>query len=159
MKRYTWALSLAILVGFGLSTLTGSVRAGFDMNGEKIAPADITLANATRGVIFGTAAINADGAVASCFNCNPSATVHLGTGLYQVGFENFGGGVITANSGYSRWVQPDTLGTGSENAWCNTADRIDVPGAVFVNCQHEGGAGSMGNSAPADTSFFIFVAR
>jgi hypothetical protein len=31
--------------------------------------------------------------------------------------------------------------------------------AIFVNCQHEGGPGSGGNSVPADTSFFIFVAR
>jgi hypothetical protein len=47
MKGYIWALSRPILVVFGLSTLTGFVRAGIDMNGEKIAPEDVTLANAT----------------------------------------------------------------------------------------------------------------
>ncbi len=158
MKRYVWVLPLAVVVGFGLSALTGSVRAGFETNGEA-APADVTLNSTTRGVIFGTAAINADGTVASCFNCNPGSTIHLATGQYQVAFSNFGGGVITANNGFSRWVQPDTLTTGSENVWCNTADRAGSPNAVYVNCQHEGGAGSGGNSAPVDASFFIFVAR
>jgi hypothetical protein len=159
MKRYLWVLPLAVVVGFGLSTLTGSVRAGFERNGADITGKDVTLSNTTRGVIFGTAAINADGTVANCFNCNPSSTVHIATGEYQVAFSNFGGGNITANNGFSRWVQPDTLSSGSENVWCNTADRAGTPDAVWVNCQHEGGPGSEGNSEPADASFFLFVAR
>jgi hypothetical protein len=132
-----------------------------DNNGPRAeaTPTDITLANASRGVIFGEAAINADGTVASCFNCNQSTTKQLTTGEYQVGFLGFGQGQIQANNGFSRWVQVDTLSTGSLNAWCTTADREGVPGAVYVQCQQEGGSGSMGNSVPANVSFFLFVAR
>jgi hypothetical protein len=147
MKRYAWLLSL-LVVAVAAGFITDRAVAG--PNGESaasITPA-ITLANATRGVVFFTAAINSDGTVASCFNCN--GVHHLGTGLYQVGFNT---GAITANNGWSRIVQVDTLSTGSIfNVSCTTADRSGVPTAVFVSC-------SNGAGLAQDTSFFLFVAR
>ena len=87
--------------------------------------------NATRGVVFATAAINSNGTVANCFTCNRGNTVHLGTGLYQVGFNQ----TVTANGGWSRWLQVDTLTTGSiSNVSCTTADRAVLPSGVFVEC-------------------------
>jgi hypothetical protein len=118
-------------------------------------PDIVKLAQPTRGVVFFTAAINTDGSIASCFGCNGLNTKRLGVGLYQVDF----GQNVQALNGWSRWVQPDTLTTGTENAYCNTADRAGDANAVWVNCQTAGGPGSMGNSKPVDTSFFMFVAR
>src|SRR5262245_35031605 len=112
-------------------------------------------AEPTRGVVFSTAAINKDGTVASCFDCNPAGTTRLGVGIYQVEFKHN----AQAINGWSRWVQADTLTTGSENAWCNTADRAGDVKAIFVNCQTTGGPGSQGNSKFVDVSFFLFVAR
>jgi hypothetical protein len=156
VKRFAWVLSLAGLVALSLYSLSGHVFADEHANGVA-APADITLANATRGVIFGTAAINPDGTVASCFNCNKSTTTHISTGQYQVGFQNFGNGNITAANGFSRWVQVDTLSAGAiGNTFCSTADRGGVPGAVYVLCQT---SASGGTNVNVDTSFFLFVAR
>ena len=127
-------------------------------NGEiataEAAPATV-LSHATRGVVFKTAAMNSDGSIANCFRCQPSSTVRLGVGIYQVAFDEN----VQANNGWSRWVQVDTLGTGSLNAWCTTADRNGVPNAIWVSCQAPGGAGSQGNSKPVDVSYFLFVAR
>lgn len=159
MKHQKWVLSLAALIAFAavgvvVHAKNGSFGQSGNRNGEEVSPAtDIKLANSTRGVIFGTAAINADGTVASCFNCNTSTTLHIGTGEYQVGFQGFGNGQIQANNGFSRWVQPDTLTTGSENVWCTTADRSGVAGAVYVQCQSQGSSGSV----EKDASFFIFL--
>jgi hypothetical protein len=119
------------------------------------APFSLTLGQATRGVVFKTAAINSNGTVANCFRCVKASTIHLGTGFYQVAFDEN----VQATNGWSRFLQADTLATGEENAWCNTADRAGDDHAIFVNCQHEGGPGSGDSSVPADTSFFIFVAR
>lgn len=154
MKK-TWGTLLIVLV----LVMSAAILIVAEDNGPRVATPDVTLANASRGVIFGEAAINSDGTVASCFNCNKGTTLHLSTGEYQVGFQSFGQGQIQATNGFSRWVQVDTLSTGSNNAWCTTADRAGVPGAVYVQCQQEGGSGSMGLSVPADVSFFIFVAR
>lgn len=159
MKRYTWALSLAALVTFALLAVhlsaqnENAVQNGF-ANGVA-EPAGITLGEFNRGVVFKNAAINTDGTVASCFRCVRAQTIHISTGAYQVAFDEN----VQATNGWFRWVQVDTLSTGSENAWCTTADRSGNTNAIYVQCQHEGGAGSMGNSAPLDTSFFIFVAR
>jgi hypothetical protein len=160
MKRYRWAIPLVAAATFALFTVY--VHAQYEtaaqangLNGLALAPADISLGQATRGVVFKTAAINSDGTVANCFRCVKVSTIHLGTGQYQIAFDEN----VQATNGWSRWVQPDTLGIGSENAWCNTADRFSDTSAIYVNCQHEGGSGSMGNSVPVDTSFFIFVAR
>ena len=51
VKRFAWVLSLAGLVALSLYSLSGHVFADEHANGVA-APADITLANATRGVIF-----------------------------------------------------------------------------------------------------------
>lgn len=150
VRRFAWVLPLAGLVVFGLYSLSGHVlAAGTHLNGEP-EPA-VTLGASTRGVVFGTAAINSDATVASCFFCSKPNTMHLATGVYQVGFTVNGN--ITANNGFSRWVQVDTLSTGSiSGVSCTTADRAGLTSAVFVLC--ENGAG-----APTDTSFFLFVAR
>jgi hypothetical protein len=112
-------------------------------------------AQPTRGVVFYTAAINTDGSIAACFGCNAANTKRLGVGEYQIDF----GQNVQAINGWSRWLQVDTLTTGTENAWCNTADRFGDQNAVWVNCQTSGGPGSQGNSKPVDASFFLFVAR
>lgn len=160
MKRYTWSLFLAALVAFALlavhlSAQNDNAVENTNLNGG-LAPQAITLSGGIdRGVVFKTAAINTDGSVASCFRCDKLHTVHLGTGAYQVAFDE----LVTANQGWSRFVQVDTLTTGTINAWCTTADRSGDANAIYVQCQHEGGPGSNGNSAPVDASFFIFVAR
>jgi hypothetical protein len=157
MKK-AWGTFLFVLT---LLLSAANLSLAADNNGSRaeVTPLDVTLSSASRGVIFGEAAINPDGTVASCFNCKQSTTFQLAPGEYQVGFQNFGNGAIQANNGYSRWVQVDTLSTGSLNAWCTTADRAGVPGAVYVQCQQEGGPGSQGQSVPANVSFFLFVAR
>jgi len=159
MKSYprimkTIALSALLMIAFaGISGAEDDNRPSG--SGFAAMPLALTLSQPTRGVVFYTAAINSDGSVASCFGCNKLKTVRLGVGTYQVSF----GGNVQAVYGFSRWVQPDTLTTGTENAWCNTADRAGDVTSVWVNCQTAGGAGSMGNSKPVDTSFFLFVAR
>jgi hypothetical protein len=146
-----------LLVALGLvcaSATFASAGPNDDPNGA-FAPAPLVLSEATRGVVFNTAAINRDGSIASCFGCDPVGTVRLGVGIYQVNFFDN----VQATNGWSRWVQPDTLTIGSTNAYCTTADRVGVPTAIFVQCQAPGGPGSQGQSAPVDTSFFLFVAR
>lgn len=147
MKLCSWAISFAAVVAFALSFLPSTA---FAQNGAAgAAPAAVALANATRGVVFKTAAINADGSVASCFRCNKATTIHLGTGIYQVGFDEN----VTANGGWSRFLQVDTLSTGSiNNVACSTADRAGVTSAVFVLCYN-------GSGTQVDTSFFLFIAR
>jgi hypothetical protein len=127
------------------NTVQGRVRAN-------IAPHS---AQPTRGVVFFTATINSDGSIGGCFGCNATNTKRIAVGEYQVDF----GQNIQAINGWSRWVQPDTLSTGTENAWCNTADRAGDDNAVWINCQTSGGPGSQGNSKAVDASFFLFVAR
>jgi hypothetical protein len=153
-KRFVWVLSgiaiaaaLLFVASHRLSATGGGQENG---GGMEATPLDITLSNATRGVVFTTAAINADGTIAKCFNCVSSGTKLLATGEYQVDFNQ----VVTANSGYSRWVQVDTLTTGSvTNISCTTADRAGVTSAVWVECYNNM------TGAPTDTSFFLFVAR
>jgi hypothetical protein len=147
---------LAALALIGASATFASAGPNDDPNvGLLPGPGALVLNEATRGVVFNTAAINSDGSVASCFGCDPIQTVRLGVGIYQVNFfEN-----VQATNGWSRWLQPDTLSTGSLDAYCTTADRAGLPSAIFVQCQAPGGPGSQGQSAPVDTSFFLFVAR
>lgn len=155
MTRHIIALANVALLCLGATLSGAAVAQAADNNGgasPKLAPLSVT---PTRGVVFFTAAINADGSIAGCFGCNPAKTIHVGTGAYQIDF----GQNVQAIKGWSRWVQADTLTTGFENAWCNTADRSGDANAVWVNCQTAGGPGSMGNSKPVDTSFFLFVAR
>ena len=155
MKRFVLANVALLCLGVALSGAAVAQKAPNTVPGVRsfdLAPGS---AQPTRGVVFFTAAINSDGSIASCFNCDPADTFQIGVGQYQIGF----GQDVEAINGWSRWVQADTLTTGTEDAWCNTADRAGDVNAVWVNCQHAGGPGSMGNSAPINTSFFLFVAR
>jgi hypothetical protein len=145
------ALSLGVLLS-GNAFAQNAANTESGLRPLNLAPG---AAEPTRGVVFFTAAINSDGTIASCFECSPANTKRLGVGQYQIDF----GENVQAVNGWSRWVQADTLTTGTEDAWCNTADRAGDANAVWVNCQHAGGPGSMGTSAPIDTSFFLFVAR
>src|SRR5256885_7765726 len=147
MKRYLWVLPLAMLLIAGVAFISsGRVFASGD-NGNGTAPTGfVTLASITRGTVFGTAAINADGTVANCFDCDKANTSYLGTGTYQVAFNRS----MPANSGWGRIVQPDTLNTGGSVAgYCTTSDRAGNPRAVFVRCFDPSGA-------VADISFFLY---
>jgi len=150
MKSYMWLGLLATLVVADSLAVTRHVAAQ-NTNGPDVthaARAAVVLANPTRGIPFKTAAINSNGTVASCFRC-VSAT-HLAQGEYQVTFDEN----VQATNGFSRWLQVDTLSTGSiSNVSCTTADRAGNVNAVFVICT----LGSSG--AITDTSFFLFVAR
>ena len=152
VKRFAGVLALVGLVAFGVYSL--SVPAYAEDNGGPKA-ADITLSNASHGVVFATAGINADGTIANGFNVNKTTTLHLTTGTYQVGFANFGNGAITANNGYWRWVQPDTLTIDTLQAYCITADRVGVTTAIWVECYGWNGTAVV----PTDTSFFLYVAH
>lgn len=154
------ALANVALLCLGV-TLSGAAVAQTAKEDDNI-PSGRTRANIaplsaqpTRGVVFFTAAINSDGSIGGCFGCNTANTKRLGVGQYQIDF----GQNVQAINGWSRWVQADTLTFGTENAWCNTADRAGDDNAVWVNCQASGGPGSQGNSKPVDASFFLFVAR
>jgi hypothetical protein len=149
MKRLVWVVPVVALAAVVLFTASRHFSAGSRSENGDVAPADVALGLTTRGVVFATAAINFDGTVANCFTCNRSNTVHLGTGVYQVGFNTN----VQATNGWSRWVQVDTLSTGSiSGVSCTTADRAGVPSGVFVLCTNAAGADQ-------DTSFFLFVAR
>jgi len=150
MRRYAWGLSIIAVVVVAAAIIARPVGAASGENGGGgFSPA--ALGATTRGVVYYTAAINADGSVAACFLCNKTNTLHVSTGTYQVAFNN---GNITANSGYSRWVQVDTLTTGTiSNVSCTTADRFGVTSAVWVQCFN----GMTG--AVTDTSFFLYIAR
>jgi hypothetical protein len=148
-------LALAVGLVVGLASAGGAFEG--DNASPSVAPADVTIPSnlVNRGVVFYTAAINANGTIAGCFNCVAANTFRLSTGRYQVDF----GKDIRAIGGFSRWVQPDALNNTSVSSWCDTADRAGDNNAVFINCQTTGGPGSMGQSTPVDTSFFLFVAR
>jgi hypothetical protein len=107
---------------------------------------------ATRGVVFCTATINADGTVAGGFGVNRAGTTHPNPGVYNVKFVAPCVNIQAAN-GWSRWTQVDTLGFGTTSGSCHTADlALDPAHGVWVNCEDETGA-------RADRSFFLFVAR
>jgi len=151
MKRHVWALSVTTLIAVVMSVAWARAAFGFGpypLNGPRPLT-DVTLGQATRGVVFGTAAINADGTIAKCFNC--SSSTHLIKGQYQVTFGSLGN--ITATNGFSRWVQVDSLSTGvAGGVTCTTADRFGNTSAILVACFN-------GSGAFTDTSFFLFVAR
>ena len=155
MKRYIRILLGMALVGSASFIMSHTVvlargqAVQSHINGQASASSAIALANSTRGVVFKTAAINPDASVAACFRCNRGTTLHLGTGEYQIGFDE----IVAANNGWSRMLQVDTLSTGSiNNVSCSTADRSGLPSAIFVECYD-------GSGTHVDTSFFLWVAR
>jgi len=157
MYRTAWAFSLgALLLVWALASVSGAQDTNTPAGRTPFVTAPkVTLGEATRGVVFYTAAINSDGSIAHCFECNPSGTVRIGVGIYQVNFFVD----VEATNGWSRWVQADTLSTGTTNAYCTTADRAGLTTGIWVQCQAPGGPGSQGQSKPVDTPFFLFVAR
>jgi hypothetical protein len=154
-KRYMWvvpAVALLVAVLFAASHRFAAAS-GVDENGgdRTLTPLAVTLANATRGVVFKTAAINANGTVATCFRCIKASTTHIATGEYQVAFDEN----ITATLGWSRWVQVDYLTSGGSiaNISCTTADRTGLVSGVYVQCSNNS------TGVQTDTSFFLFIAR
>ena len=149
------AISLAAVLAVGICLTSGGAFAGdADINGPTVSPSSVaplvTPAKPTNGSVKCTAAVNSNASILSCKNCNPADTTHIGTGSYQVGFNKPCQNILAVN-GWSRWVQPDTLGIGSEVAFCTTADRSGDANAVFVRCSDASG--------PVDASFFLFVAK
>jgi hypothetical protein len=148
LKAFANIISVGLaIVALGISGASQSSSAAASANGAAVPLAPLKFTKVSRGQIAMTAAINADGTVAKCYLCKPAATLHLGTGQYQVGFT----GSVKASAGVSRFVRADTLSAGSTKVWCDTADRAGVASAIFVNCQTASG--------PADTSFFLFIAK
>lgn len=140
------------VAAIGMSGLLVAFSVNAANNGG-VAPQDAPGAlQATHGSSLCTAAINSTGTIASGMHVLPATTVKLGVGQYQVAF---GGpcNPATAITGHSRWVQIDTLSTGSAaGGSCTTADRAGMSNAVWVACYNAAGVA-------ADTSFFLFVAR
>ncbi len=141
-----------LAVALSLSTALFSVAAmGQGENG----PTELDIAKIAKpvGAVLCTAAVNSTGTLAGKFGAK--SVTHLGTGLYQV---EFAGGACGANvqavKGHMRWLQVDTLTTGSITGGvrCTTADRVGVVSAIFVECEDAGGTA-------VDTSFFLFIAR
>jgi hypothetical protein len=154
MKRLVWVVPTVALAAVLLFAASRRFAARSEShNGGDVAPAVTITGGTNRGVVFYTAAINSDATVASCFGCSKSLTLQPeGTGTYQVAFNQN----VTANSGFARWVQVDTLSTGSiANVSCTTADRAGVATAVWVACFNN----DVTPPVPVNTSFFLFVAR
>jgi hypothetical protein len=153
MKSYMWlGVSAALVVTASLAVTRHAAAQGMtESNGADLthaARAAVVLANPTRGIPFKTAAINSNGTIASCFRC--VSAINFFGGAYQVIFDEN----VQATNGWSRWLQVDTLTTGSiSNISCTTADRAGNVNGVFVLCSNN----STGVSTP--TSFFLFVAR
>lgn len=118
-------------------------------NGERAL--DISAVAPNQGQVLCTAAVNSTGTLAGGVNAT-SATL-LTTGEYQVVFGGPCGADVRAISGWARWVQVDTLTTGSiADVSCTTADRLGVINGIWVECTNS--AGTLVN-----TSFFLAVAR
>ena len=139
-----------LAVALSLSTALFSVAAmGQEANGPT--ELDIAKVKPSTGSVLCTAAVNSTGKKAG--GSGVASVTHLGTGTYQVTFGGACGTNVTAAKGHMRWLQVDTLTTGSIlHARCTTADRAGVPAAIFVLCEGVGGV-------LEDTSFFLFVAR
>lgn len=137
--------------------LTASIAAFADANGggrvsESVAAGSL---NVNQGAVLCVAQINADGTVASG-PASAVASASVGAdgvfGAYEVLFKGACPNVQAAK-GWARWVQVDTLQTGSVSGiTCTTADRSGKANGIWVNCTDAAGAS-------ARTSFFLFVAR
>ncbi len=154
MKRFILSTGLAAMLAVaGASSWQPVTHAQSDDNGgSSIFTSQVTLAARNRGIVNFTAAINSDGTVAQCFECAPATTTKLGTGIYQVDFLRD----VRATSGYFRFIQVDTLQTGtiSGGVSCTTADRAGLSTAIYVKCTSAASAG-----AEVDTSFMVIAFR
>ena len=145
---------LAVSIALGITFAIGAIASAQDggVTSESVAAAT-SGPKATNGSVKCTAAINADGSVLSCKGCVPANATHPGTGEYAVEFKAPCTNILAVN-GWSRWVQPDSLSTGTVGAAvCTTADRGGDANAVFVTCYDPA------SENPLDTSFFLFVAK
>lgn len=139
-KKYFYGL-LAVVFALSFS----ATMAVADNNGGDTVDAEVTFSKFCKGKVKGTAGINENGTVASCWKCNKnsSQTKSLGGNNYEVDFKFSD---IRASKGYCRTVQPDTLTTGSTLAYCGTADRSGDLSSIFVNCNKK-------------TPFFIYLQK
>jgi hypothetical protein len=115
-----------------------------------------SLSRTNHGHFLCTAAINANGTVASPLSeadyVDQIRTFRIAAGAYQVAFLSPCPNVQATN-GWFRIVQPDTLTTGSTGPrFCTVADRAGLTSAVFVQCFNQAGV-------QTDTSFTISVSR
>ena len=141
------------LVASTLALATSSVALA-DNNGGGMtamdAPAGSLAAN--QGALLCVAAVNSTGTLAGGMPFVASSA-SFGGGSYEVIFKGACAPNITAKKGWARWVQVDTLTTGSiSGVTCSTADRAGNVKGVFVRCTDGAGTG-------VDTSFYLFVAR
>lgn len=142
MNKVTTGLAVSAAL-FSAITMAGS------SNGVR--PAAVTGLLANHGQVLCTAAINSDASIAGGLDVASAAAE--GTGSYQVLFGGACAGTITAANGFARFVQVDTLTTGSiTDVSCTTADRSGAVNGVFVECVNSAGT-------PVNTSFFLFVTR
>ena len=141
----------SLVVAATLAALTPGLALAASNGGPAAGAPDATglLPNQAQGLC--TAAINSDGSIAGGFHVNPTKTLHLGTGQYQVSF-TFPCNPPLAKNGWMRFVQVDTLRAGSlPSTTCETADRLGEPSALYINCES--------NGAPVDTSFMLMVTK
>lgn len=156
---------LALIASFFVSSAVfaadGDPGAQPPASAGMVAPRNATTGSIppNHGIIKCSAAINNNGSVATHINLlvqnhiDPTATLRLGVGRYQVAWVGPQCGDVRAATGHIRWVQPDDLNTGAVGArYCTVADRLGFPAGVFVECFNAGGGF-------ADTSFTITVTR
>lgn len=145
------AVGMAML---GAIVSVSALSQGLSGYNEEISPADAPGSTGkTQGQVLCVAAVNSTGTKAGP-GLGVKSVTHVATGQYQVTFGGAGcGNNLTAKNGHARFVQVDTLTTGSiaSGVRCTTADRSGVPAAVFVDCANAAG--------PLDTSFFLFIMR
>jgi hypothetical protein len=89
------------------------------------------------GFVKGWARINADGTIASCYNCNPDTneTRKISTGAYEVDFTPLGDDV----TGRPRSATLDNLSGSAPQGEIGVADRSGDSSSVFVATRDDGG--------------------
>jgi len=137
-----------LAVAVSISAAMFSVAAFADNGPREL---DITAVATNHGQVLCTAAVNTNATLAGGQDVVSAASE--GTGAYQVVFGGACASDVRAISGWARWVQVDTLTTGSiADVSCTTADRAGVINGVWVFCTDSTGTA-------VNTSFFLAVAR
>jgi hypothetical protein len=100
------------------------------------------------GLVKGWARINADGTIASCYNCNTDVleTRRLSPGSYEVDFTALGDDI----SGRPRVATLDALVAGNVSGMIALADRSGDPSSVFVQTKDTAGTNT-------DTPFVLVI--
>lgn len=140
-------------LGFAAALLCGNVYAQLNGAPGDVEPQDTSVFGAqNRGAVVCTAAVNSTGQIVGGANVNKALNARLALGAYDVRFTGPCGGNIKVSNGFARYVQVDTLTTGSiSGVSCTTADRAGAPAGIFVLCT---AGGSL-----VDTSFLLSVTR